>query len=719
MNFQTCSGQKRKHIELEIISQISKSITIEMSFAEMMQNVIEKLKSVIAYDLLSFCVLEEDNRLVIKSAAPQNVEYLTEGEILEEENSAAWRVIREQNVLLRTDVLNDESEYSEDVYLNKLGLRSTIIVPLFVKNKNIGTLNLGSTLAGAYDLEDAAFLQQVANQMAVFMESARLYAEEKRLKLEWQKSYKTSRTLMDEMLKRNTQLEIINQIAKSITVEMSFGDMLESIAEKLQRIVSYDLLSFCLLEASGLIIKNSLPKKQEILAEGTVLDPVNSAPAQAIKNKLYFIRPDIKNDVLSFEEDEDLLKLGISSGIMVPLLVKNRVIGALNLGSKRLFAYSQEHGEFLQHVADHLAISIENSRLYAEESEIKAEWEETFRAVTDMIYLIDPNYRLLKFNDAVTEYGRKLGHDIQVGETCYKYFGAAGEEQCSECPAQVVFRDGKTLMNRRQFKDGTVWEVYFYPSLNNQGKVNKVISLIKDVTKRAQLEAQLVQSAKLAAIGEIAAGIAHELNSPLTAIIGNSLLLEEEMNTLPSDHRELLESIKNCGLRCKTIINSLRDFARQDKYELSRININDIVSSALNLVVYQIEKNRISISSELAPDVRPVLGSRQHLEQLLINLILNARDAVENSLERRIHITTGNDLQNHTVYVSVTDTGCGMDQNEIEKIFNPFFTTKEVSKGTGLGLSISKRIAEEHNGRIEVVSHAAAGSTFTLVIPQG
>jgi len=716
---QFCPERKRNNMQLEIISQISKSITIEMSFTEMMQNITEKLKSVIAYDLLSFCMLEESNRLVIKRGVPENLGYFAEGKILEDSNSATWQVIREQCFMLRTDVLKDEYSFSEDADLIKMGIRSTVIVPLFVKNKEIGTLNLGSNQVGKYDLEDASFLHQVANQLAVFLESSRLYSEEKRLKLEWQKSYKTSLNLMDEMLKRNTQLEIINRVAKSITVQMSFDEMLDSIAQKLQIIVSYDLLSFCLLEDQGLVIKRGLPKTPKNLAEGTILDAVNSAPAQAIKNKKYFIRPEINHTIRTFREDEDLAKLGINSSIMVPLLVKNRVIGTLNLGSRSPFAYSQEHGDFLQHVADHLAISIENSRLYEEESKMKAEWEETFRAVTDMIYLIDHNYRLLRFNDAVVEYCGQLGCNTPVGGLCFNYLGEARGEKCIECPAQAVFKDGRTSIKLQQFKNGTVWEIYSYPIFNNQGKVDKVINLIKDVTKRVQMENQLVQSAKLAAIGEIAAGIAHELNSPLTAIIGNSMLMEQAGEKLSYDHQEMLESIKNCGLRCKKIINSLRDFARQDQYEFSKTNINEIVSSALNLVVYQIERNRITITCDLAPDVRPVWASKQHLEQLLINLILNARDAVENSAQPCIHIATGNNLPENTVFVSVNDTGCGIDVNEIEKIFNPFFTTKQVSKGTGLGLSISKRIAEDHGGRIEVDSHTARGSTFTLVIPEG
>lgn len=241
--------------------------------------------------------------------------------------------------------------------------------------------------------------------------------------------------------------------------------------------------------------------------------------------------------------------------------------------------------------------------------------------------------------------------------------------------------------------------------------------LFKDVSEKVNIEAQLIQSAKLASLGEMAAGIAHELNSPLTAILGNSQLLMRRITDEQSN--KMLTDIYQCGIRSKKIIQNLLVFSRQEEYQFADVNPNDAVEDALGLIGYQLSVSEISIKKKLDRTVPHVRGSRQQIEQVIINLLLNAKDAVQERKEPLIIIGTTLKHIEKRPYVSiyVWDNGIGIEQENISKIFNPFFTTKAKKKGTGLGLSISLGIAESHGGKLMADSKVNEYCQFSLLLP--
>ncbi len=243
------------------------------------------------------------------------------------------------------------------------------------------------------------------------------------------------------------------------------------------------------------------------------------------------------------------------------------------------------------------------------------------------------------------------------------------------------------------------------------------ILLFKDVSKKVKIEAQLVQSAKMAAIGEMAAGVAHELNSPLTAILGNIQLLLRESKL--DDYQQLMRDIYQCGSRCKKIIQNLLIYSRQEEYQFERLHINDVVEAALGLIGYQLTVSGVHLETVLAEEPLIFGGSRHQIEQIIINLLLNARDAMQELAERRVTIETSRRDEPEGPYIalSVTDYGTGIETEHLDQIFQPFFTTKEATKGTGLGLSVSLGIAESHGGKLLVESEAGSYSMFTLLLP--
>jgi len=519
-----------------------------------------------------------------------------------------------------------------------------------------------------------------------------------------------------ELTRQNNRMAIIQQIAKSINVEMTYEEIIDEVAAPLRGVLSYDLLSFCLLEKGQLIIRASIPKEQEILGEGWVLHSNNSAPWKAINDKRCFLRQDIWHDSHKYQEDEHLRMVDIKSAIMAPLLVNNEAIGAVNFGSKMTYAYSENDFIFVQQLADQLAVCINNARLFGEVSKSKREWEETFKAVPDKLFLINRSFNVLRYNKQ-----ENLLVDNDAGEhKCCKLLDCCGGDR-QLCPAVEAFKTGKSTTKEVTHPyTRSIFNISAYPVYNENNELSAMVIYVHDVTVKRRMEAQLFQSAKLAAIGEMAAGVAHELNSPLTAVIGNAGLI---LRRTASDdkHYKLLEDIKNCGQRSKRIIQNLLTFARQDSYTFEPVSLNDVVESSLYLISYQIEKNKITIDKKTGSNLPLIMGNRLQLEQVVINFLLNARDALEGLSDARIEICTGVIEDQETgglaVVINVSDNGKGMEQGLLNQIFNPFFTTKEKTRGTGLGLPVSLGIAQTHGGRIEVVSEPGAGSTFSLILP--
>ncbi len=415
--------------------------------------------------------------------------------------------------------------------------------------------------------------------------------------------------IIKELTRQNDRLAIIQQIAKSINVAMSYEEIIDQAASPLRSVLSYDLLSFCLLENNQLIIKSGVPKEQKILGVGWVLDGYRSAPWKAIAEKRCFLRQDIWNDLDKYQEDDDLRRVGIKSAVMAPLLVKNEVIGTLNFGSKNTFAYSENDFIFVQQLADQLAVCINNSRLFGEVSKIKREWEETFKAVPDNLFLIDHSHNVLRWNKQNNICLNKTLEAIK----CYQLFDCCGGD-LKLCPVTKVLQNG--LPDACEVTNSNTMSIYNVsasPVYNEEKKMYFIVIHARDVTAKTRMKEQLFQSAKLSAIGEMAAGVAHELNSPLTAIIGNSGLILKKTSR-DTKYYKLLADIKTCGQRSKRIIQNLLTFSRQDSYTFEPVSINDVIAGSLSLVSYQIEKNNIQISTKLAPKLPLLMGNKQQLE---------------------------------------------------------------------------------------------------------
>ncbi len=321
------------------------------------------------------------------------------------------------------------------------------------------------------------------------------------------------------------------------------------------------------------------------------------------------------------------------------------------------------------------------------------------------------------------------GRYIIVNPACARFFGRRPEDFIGRRPEEMLESFRSSIINRHDQEvidtdqHHTYDEVYQqdgrdhhfqtvrFPLKDYKGSTIGVCTIARDVTSEKELSDQLTQAVKLAAVGKLAAGVAHEINNPLTGVLAYAEDLAEEL----ADNSQLktdVEVIIRETLRCRNIVRNLLDFARQDAPRLEEIQPVDVVDQALMLVKKLPEFRNITIAWEPPQKVPPILGDVRQLQQVILNLMLNAADAMQGKGKITLQVTY--ERGSRRCVISVEDTGPGIPENLMDKIFEPFFSTKDTN---GLGLAVSWGIVERHRGTMEVDTAEGGGAVFRIVIP--
>lgn len=297
------------------------------------------------------------------------------------------------------------------------------------------------------------------------------------------------------------------------------------------------------------------------------------------------------------------------------------------------------------------------------------------------------------------------------------------DEVCKDCPAQKSLITGKLENCEVQLrKDDTLkhYRITAAPLFNENGGFDRILELIQDITQEKELQSHLIHSSKFAAIGELASGIAHEINNPLGSIAVCAKEISDALNT-DNVSKKSMSEIKDClgGIkeeinRCKRITTGLLQFARKSVHRRIPVDINQLLESVIKLVRYNAESHQKKINLHLTSKLLIIMGDEDELTQVFLNLILNAQDFTPPG--GSIDIYAGRKDADH-IYVYIQDEGCGIPPQNLHKIFNPFFTTKPAGSGTGLGLPISLRIIEAHGGQIKVDSQIDKGTKMSVILP--
>ncbi len=284
------------------------------------------------------------------------------------------------------------------------------------------------------------------------------------------------------------------------------------------------------------------------------------------------------------------------------------------------------------------------------------------------------------------------------------------------------------LGKKANFRRYRAIDFYFLTILKNESTIAISNSLlyenieeqVKQRTKELiDVQKQLIQAEKLATVGTLAGGVAHEINNPLTAILTNVQMLLALNNSLDVDSKESLELIEEATKRCRTIVQKLMAYAKKplETAEIYQLNLLKVIKNVVSFLEYQLAQDNIKIIVDAKENDYSVMGNRNELEQVITNIVLNARDAIR-QIKKSGNIKISLSKSGEWIRIEIKDEGIGIPQEAIPKIFDPFFTTKEVGKGTGLGLSICQSIVEKHNGLITVKSEPNKGSIFTIQLPE-
>ena len=524
------------------------------------------------------------------------------------------------------------------------------------------------------------------------------------------RSERERRRAADELNRRLSELFSLQELSYVLSDSLELDRIVEQVVRYAVRF----------LDAQGALLA---------LAGDTPADPLRIAAAEGTLAELRgrAIAPDDPGLVARSISREHLEMVGNSGGepmrlvsdvqaasaAAVPMRAHGVVVGTLVIADPREGVFVADDLRLLSTLATHAAVVIANARFFEMVRRAKEQWETAFDALSEGIAVVDDEGRVRRANRALAALldsslpsvvGTHLGNTL-LGKSHALMDLLEATRRGDHPPALVAYSErlGITLrVNAARIPTAT--------------RDQSVVVLVEDVTDQQVMETQLIQSEKLAAVGQLVSGVAHELNNPLTSIAGLSefLLEQEEISKKDRGH---LKVIHEQAERAGRIVRNLLTFARKEPAERTPVDLNDVVQRTLQLMEYDLKVKGVEVHRDLRAALPQVLGDGHSLLQVVLNLLTNAAQAVaENVAGQPRAITVSTWFDDH-VHLRVSDTGPGINDVVAQNVFTPFFTTKEPGKGTGLGLSIAHTIVENHGGRITVERPSNGGAAFRVDLP--
>lgn len=589
-------------------------------------------------------------------------------------------------------------------------IRSHITAPIRINEETVGFINIDSARKDSLNAAHARYLRIFADQAAIAIKNMRQLSEGER---------------------NIRELGALYRIQASINSTLELEWVLQLTMQEVQDLFGVEKCSLILLDelTNELFFQVALgrvPDKQ-------IRFNVNQGVAGwVVRTGQPALVNDVRADPRWYSQPDAETGFTTRSILAHPLKTRDKVIGAIELINKIQGTFTEQELELLHSISNSVAGAIENARLFGELNKAYQEMARTqnmiiesrntlrtlFDGIDDSVLIVDENLRVITLNRAGAAQAG-LEPRLGVGKYCYEILHQT-DKPCDQCPVLDTFRTDKPVLatQSRIGKEGQPreLEIRTYPLENPDGSTDRVIELVRDITEMRKMEATLVQSAKLSAVGELAAGVAHEINNPLTAVYGNAQMLLRALE--PGDPRfQMAQLIEHAGLRASKVVRNLLDFSRQEDYQFAPTDLNATIEDALSLILHQLQRDKIDVTKTLQDDLPVVSASTSHLQTVWTNLLINARDAIGNQSEGKIQITTRLSEDGQSVLALFTDNGPGIADKDLTRIFEPFFTTKPRGRGSGLGLYVSYIIVAHHRGTMQVSSQLGGGTTFTVSLP--
>ncbi len=521
--------------------------------------------------------------------------------------------------------------------------------------------------------------------------------------------------LLDETVKKSERIQAIADIDRATLSSLHTEDILSRIVSKIRRAIPCTRASLCRYDREKrqfTVAAVHCDKETKIGLGKTIGFGENTLSEVVTRGKHVYIEELTGNGTLTGNE---LFSESIRSILCVPLRIKNDIIGTLNFGSDQIRGFTHEDIATAEDLANHLSIAISNAALFESTLRSKREWQNTFDSISDPIFIHDLNRMVIKVNRA---FAKKL--DVSppdlIGRRCNEFFSSSLHDAI--CPDPVSLHPDKPRIFEVEIeKFSGTYEVATIPLIDDELKATGVIHICRDITESKRLKEELIQSEKLSALGQLVSGVAHELNNPLTGVMGYAqLLVTKEDN---EQHKTYAEKILRESERAAKIVQNLLAFARKTKAVKAPANINNIIEKTVELRAYNLRTNNIQIVKNLNSGIPPIVVNEQQMQQVFLNILINAEQAMADR-QKSGTITISSEILNGSerrrVKIEFMDEGPGVPEQFLSRIFDPFFTTKEVGKGTGLGLSISLGLVKDHGGTISAKNHQN-GAIFSIELP--
>ncbi len=575
-------------------------------------------------------------------------------------------------------------------------------VPLIAGGRVIAVLSLGSSRVGAFTPEDLRLLQIVASQAATALRNARLHQE-------------TVRSLREA--------EAVAGVSRSVASSLDGQTVLQAVTAALATSLPLARYAFSyLVGPSGTpALAAFAPKGASDLEEADAGIWQWCADGCLVRGESVVV--------------DDTLSLGFPSQgaatahavVAVPMVAAGKTVGVLGVDSILPNAFTTGDLRLVRIMADQAATAVESATLYQDLEAAYQELRESaqtlsavFDGITDGMYIVDRDDTIIAVNGPECRFLGARPESLVGGSYREHYHTSEGE--CEHCAVNEALARGEhvsCMVSHADRRQQLVWrEVDAYPIGDEEGLVRRVVVFARDVTQRRRLEATLAESSRLASVGQLASSIAHEVNNPLTVIIGNAEVML--LDAGPDDpNSETIRMILRAANRAAHTIQNLLDLSSRPEDEASGFSVQDTVEEALELLMHPLRKAGVSLTVDLAGDLPALSGSPGDLKTVWMSLIMNARDATveANRSERRVMVRAAPSDNGAEVCVSVSDNGVGIRPSQREQLFQPFYTTKKAGEALGLGLYNAYAVVRRHSGRIEVDSIPGEGSTFRVYLP--
>jgi PAS domain S-box-containing protein len=519
------------------------------------------------------------------------------------------------------------------------------------------------------------------------------------------------------------------EFARELSSETDQNAMLSKVSDRLLKTLSIQHIGFFLADDGASVFQLQSRMQRAGRSAKSLTHPLDLTflAAESDKPYLFFERTRHMRDIVSLGMAQSVRDTiaELDFTYYIPCRSRGKTIAYLGISRTTDGDFlSSDDIELLVTLSNYVAIAIENSRLYTSLQRKADEYERLKEFSENIVESINVGILAADLDDRVESWNTQIerltgiSRSEAVGQRLEELFPRELYTKFHEVRAADGVHNLYRMPLRRRSRDPhsqgseSIINLAIAPLVSKDlTQIGRLI-IFDDVTDRDDLERRLVQADKLSSIGLLAAGVAHEVNTPLAVISTYAQMLAKQVSG-DEQKSKLLEKIAKQTFRASEIVNSLLNFSRTSPTEFVDVDLNRVLRETTGLVEHQFEKTGISVRIELADNLPPVRGNAGKLQQVFLNLFINARDAMSAGGTLKIRTWTNGSL----THVEVADTGQGIPSENLARIYDPFFTTKGAKKGTGLGLSVTYGIVQEHQGAIEVGSVIGQGTTFRLEFP--